>query len=312
MPKYDLNVLYLRAENARSKLKEIAQNLHKSSPRLKYNLAIMEKEGLLRDPYCVFDYSYFGLLLFRVYFKGGYISEQDKNTIITKLRENPYITTIYEFTSEFDLTIEFSTPNPSKFNKELKKIATEIPTLNNYKISLNLVSHIYPRHYLLKNPLLQQLYVERIVGGDREREQFSSEELNVIKHLLLNPTERLTSLARKTDLNIIKGFKYHIDTNALGVYHFRLFLKIHNTTVEREAQLMEFLTQTKEIVQMNKIVGDWDMEIDIQTFDKTKTRAILLQLREQFKELIERFNVIEFYSYYKRSFLPLFLFKEEK
>ena len=75
---------------------------------------------------------------------------------------------------------------------------------------------------------------------------------------------------------------------------------------------MEFLTQTKEIVQMNKIVGDWDMEIDIQTFDKTKTRAILLQLREQFKELIERFNVIEFYSYYKRSFLPLFLFKEEK
>ncbi len=326
MTKVDLNLLYLRGENARMSLQELAQHIKTTPQRLKYSISVLEKEQILTTPYCLFDYSYFGLILFRVYFKGGYISERDKVGIIEELKQNPYIVSVYELTGEFDLVVEFASPNPSKFNKEVKKIATLIPALNDYKVILNLVTYAYPHQYLAKNPELFSLNVERIIGGDREREEFNPHELQVIKILVNNPTIRYTELASKTGLNvktaksilrnltkrnIIKGFKYVIDTNKLGINTYRLFLKIHNVSLEREAQLMEYMLHNREIVQLHKTVGDWDLELDLHSLDKSRIRFILMQVREEFKDLIERFNLIEFYQYYQKSYLPQFLFKEE-
>lgn len=326
MPKIDHSFVYCRTENARLPLKEIANHLKKSPQRLKYNVSILEKEKIIHAPYCMFDYSYFGLILFHVYFKGGYIGEKDKTKIINELLSNEFITSIYELTGEFDLAVDFIAPNPSKFNKELKKIIGLLPTLNDYKIALNVVSYVYPRHYLTKNKNLHNLHVERIVGGDKEREEFTESELAIVKHLLQNPVIRYSHLAKKSELNvktvkstirsltkrnIIKGFKYNVDKEKLGITAARLFLRFHNVSVEREQQLMEFMSNTSEIVQLNKTVGDWDLELDLEAVDNKSIRSILVQLRQEFKDLIERFNLIELDHCHKKSYLPKYIFPEE-
>ncbi len=326
MVKTDYNRIYLWSENARISLRELSQHLKKTPQRLKYSLSSLKREGFIKEPYCIFDYSYFGLILFRVYFKSGYISERDKTRIINELYNNPYVVSIYELSGEFDLIVEFACPNSSKFNKELKKITTLSIALNEYKIILNIVTHIYQRHYLAKNISLYDIKSERIIGGDRERDVFNLKEIIIMKNLLLNPTIRFVELANNSGLNvktarsifnnlikrnIIKGFKYILDINKLNINKTRLFLKLHNLSLERETELMGYLLNTKEIVQANKTVGDWDMELDIESLDKNRIRYIIMQIREEFKDLIERFNLIEFYNYYKRSYLPLYLFKEE-
>lgn len=326
MAKIDYDLVFMRSEDARMSLKELARHLRTSPQRLKYSLAVLEKEKIIAYPYCIFDYSSFGLVAFRVYFKGGYIGQNDKEKILSTLLDNPYVISLYELTGEFDLVVEFASPNPSNFNKELKKIISAAPTLNNYKIITNLATYIYPRPYLTKNSALQSLFVESIVGEGKEKENFNQNELAVIKNLLLNPVIRAKELSSKTNLNIktvksitknlikrnvIKGFRYPVDTNKLGIGSCRLFLKLHNLSIERESHLMAFMAVTPEIVRLNKTMGDWDLELDIESPDKARTRQIILQIREKFKDLIEWFNMIEFYSYYKKSYLPIFLFKEE-
>ncbi|MEW5896688.1 MAG: Lrp/AsnC family transcriptional regulator [Nanoarchaeota archaeon] len=325
MAKIDYLLLYLISENARIGLKELSRQLKKSSQRIKYSLAVMEKEGLISNPYCVFDYSYFGLILFRVYFKGGYISEKDKEKIVAELKDNPFVVSIYELTGEFDLAVEFASPNPSKFNKELKKVAALAPTLNDYKIVLNVVTRLYSREYLPGCSEIEQIFSERIVGGDREREEFDMKQMEVIKAILLNPRIRYKELAKDTNQNIktvrktlnelqkrniVKGFKYIVDTDKLGITKNRLFLKLHNVSTEREIELLQFMSRTKEIIQVNKTVGDWDMEIDIEALSANEIRAIITRLREEFKDLIERFNLIEFFTTFKRFYLPLYIFKD--
>ena len=323
----DRNLLFLISEDARAKVKDLSRQLRKSQPRLLYNLKGYMKSGLITYPHCIFDYSYFGLLLFRVYFKGGYVGEKDKESIIKKLVDNPYIVSIYEFNGEFDLAIDIESPNPSRFNKELKRVAELVPTLNNYKIILNLVTHIYPRTYL---PLSKKMVLvqegEIIVGGDREVQQFSGSEMEIMKNLLASPRITYTDLAKNSCMNVktarsvfrnlqkrklIKGFKFDIDTNALGISRVRLFLGLHNLSVERENQLVDYMLRVPEIVRANKTVGDWDMEIDMESDDKTRIRTVTLQIRETFKDLIEEFNMIEFYKYYKRSYLPGYLFMKD-
>lgn len=324
--KTDYSLIYLRSENARMSLKNLSHHLHKSPQLLKYSTAILEKEGIIHDPYYIFDYSYFGLLLFRVYFKAVYIKEQDKLKIIKELYENPSVLSIYELTGEFDLGVEFTAPNPSKFNKEFKKSVSVNPLLKEYKILLNVVTHIYPRHHLTKNIDLQVLNGQKIVGGDREKEEFTPQEMALLKILVHKPIIRYSRLAKEAGLNVktaksllqnlskrnvVKGCKYQIDTSKLGITKSRLFLKLHNLDTEREALLMEYLNNAREIVQVNKTIGDWDMEIDLETLDKAKIRFMIIKLREEFSDLITSFNVIEFYEYYKKSYLPLYLFKEE-
>ncbi|MCX6707503.1 MAG: Lrp/AsnC family transcriptional regulator, partial [Candidatus Woesearchaeota archaeon] len=294
MTKFDHDLIFLASENARAKIRDMSFILKKSPQRLKYSLATIEKEGVIHNEHCIFDYSYFGLILFRVYFKGGYISERDKINIIKKLSANPYIVSMYELSGEFDLVIELGSPNPSRFNKELKKIAELIPTLNNYKILLNLVTHVYSKNYLIKDTSINAPEQDIIIGGDRGVEVFNKNEMKVMKNLLDEPKIRRSKLAKLSDINvktavsitkdlrerrIIKGFKYIIDTNKLGINKVRLFIRFHNVSQERENQLMNYMMKTKEVVQVNKTVGDWDMEVDIESFDKIKIRYNIIQIR---------------------------------
>ncbi len=115
------DILFLYGENARIKLKDLASMLRKSPQLLKYTVRSLEQEKNVILPHAVFDYSYFGLLLFRVYYKGAYISERDKAAILAEFNTNNYITSVCELEGEFDLALEIIAPNPSRFNKELKK-----------------------------------------------------------------------------------------------------------------------------------------------------------------------------------------------
>lgn len=327
MANFDRNLIFLYSENCRSRIKNLSELLKKSPQRLKYSLRVLEKEGVLDNLHCIFDYSYFGLILFRVYFKGGYVSEKDKANIIKKLTENPYVVAVYELSGEFDLAVEFESPNPSRFNKELKKVAELIPTLNNYKIMLNLVSHIYPRLYLVREETLKNIVQQEIiVGGDRSIQFFSQNEMSVMKNLLQNPNLRLTTLSTKSGISmktansvfkdlqkkkIIRGFRCLVNTNKLGIFKFRLFLRLHNLSQEKEKELTDYFMKTSEVVQLHKTVGDWDMEIDIESFDKARIRYIVTQMREEFRDLIQTFNSIEFYQTYKKAYIPGYLFDHE-
>jgi len=326
MNKPDPLLLFLRSEDARLSIKELARLTKKSPQLIKYNVSVLEKEGTLHDPFYIFDYSYFGLILFRVYFKSAYIREQDKTRVINELRRNPYVLAIYELVGEFDLGVEFAAPNPSKFNKEFKKIITANPLLKEYKIVLNIVTHIYPRQYLIKNTGLLIPYHQKIVGGDREKEQFTPPEMAVLEVLLHKPTARYTTLAKESGLNvktaksilqnltrrnIIRGCRFLIDKNKLDITKSRLFLKLHNLDLEHESKLLDYLHEIDEVIQLNKTVGDWDMEIDLEALDKTRIRYIISKLREEFSDLIAGFNLIEVYEYHKRTYLPEYLFKEE-
>lgn len=318
--------VYAMSENARAPLKEIAQYLHMSPQRLKYISKSLKRDEIIKQAYCIFDYSYFGQLLFRVYFKGGYISETDKERILRALFKNPYIVSVYELTGEYDLVVEFACPNPSRFNKELKQTIALKPTLKDYKIILNLVTYLYPRQYLTDKSDLQRLHTEQLIGGDREQIQFNNNEKQVAKTLLQNPVGRLKSLAEESNLNtrtvktviktltekkIIKGFRFVIDTEKLKISKSRMFLKLHNIKPEREQELVQYFGKTKEIIQANKTVGDWDVEIDIESFDRTRTRYIIMQIRKNFADIVANFNLMDFYSYHKRSYLPAYIFSDD-
>jgi DNA-binding Lrp family transcriptional regulator len=323
MHRPNLDIAFLYSENARAKIKDIAQVLKKSSQRVKYNIDVLEKESIVQLPHALLDHSYLGLLLFRVYFQGGYISEEDKTEIIRKMKENQYVTSVYEMGSGYDLVVELISPNPSRFNKEIKKLTSYVPSLNTYTAVLNIVTHVYPRLFISGVPV--DVPKEIIIGGDRVIENFTETERSVLRCLIEDPKQGLSTLAKKAGIHqktvnatlrslkikkILKGYKFVLNSKKLGIRKFRLFISLHNISQEREDKLINFCLRTEEVVQLNKTIGDWDIEIDIAGFSEERIRQVTMRMRQDFKDLIQSFDVVEVYSFHKKSYLPMFIWSD--
>lgn len=320
------DILFLTLENSRIKIKDISSYTKKSSQLVKYNIKELLKKSDIYSPHTIVDYSYFGLMLFRTYFKGAYVSEKEKNQLIRYFSEDKYVVSVSEMEGEYDLVAEIASPNPSRFNKVLKEMISTYPSLTKYRVSLNLVTYIYPRRYLTGNERIKLFVPQSIVlGGDREKEDFTQKEIDIIKEIVKNPNIRMTVLSKKANLNvrtaskiisglrsrnIIRGYKYLLNTSNLGITRTRLFLKFQNLNKESEDNLTLSLESIKEVVSANKTLGDWELEIDIESSDKTRIRKIIMELREKFKDIIEDFTTMEILHISKRDYLPGYILSD--
>jgi len=319
--KIDKKLLYFYGENCRLSLSKIAKKIHKSPQLVKYTINRLEKNEIIPFYYTVVDYSCFDMLLFKVYFKGGCSKSSELNLLIKKLMENPYVTSIYEMSGQYDLLVEFMAKNPSKFNKELKMLIKEHEELNNYDIIINIVSHLYPRDYLMpKNKKANEITIlsEIIVGGDRDKTILNDKEKRILLAFVENPKIRLTSIASKLDINIktvisvikslkskkiIRAYKSALNIEKCNLINNKITLNLHNIEPEKENKMLDFCLNNPNIVKLSKTIGAWDVEIDVETSSPTDFREIYLKIREEFKDVIRSFNSYRMYKVFKHNYL---------
>ncbi len=319
--KINKRLLYFYGENCRLSLSKIAKKIHKSPQLVKYTINRLEKNKIILFYYTIIDYSCFDMLLFKVYFKGGCSKGSELNLLVKKLMENPYVTSIYEMGGQYDLLVEFMAQNPSKFNKELKMLIKENEELNNYDIIINIVSHIYPRDYLMpRNKKAKDLNFpsEIIVGGDRDKIVLNDKEKRILLAFVENPKIRLTSIASKLDINIktaisvinslkskkiIRAYKSALNTDKCDLINNMITLNLHNIEPEKENNILDFCLNNPNIVKISKTIGAWDVEIDVETSSSTDFREIYLKIREEFKDVIKSFNSYRIYKVFKHNYL---------
>ena len=235
--------------------------------------------------------------------------------------QNPYVTSVYEIGGQYDLLVEFMAQNPSKFNKELKLLIKEHDGLNNYDVIINVVSHIYPRNYLMsKHKEFSELShsLKIIIGGDRDRITLSNNEKKVLSTLIKNPKIRLTAIASKLRINIktvisaiklleskkvIRAYKSALNMQKYNLIKNKITLKLHNIDIKKEKNMLNFCLNNPNIVKFSKTIGAWDIEIDVETSSPTEFREIYLKVREEFKEVVRSFNSYRIYKVFKHNYL---------
>jgi len=319
--KINKRLLYLYGEDCRTSLSKIAKKIHKSPQLVKYTINRLEKEGIIPFYYTIIDYACFDMLLFKVYFMGGCSTSSELKLLIKKLIQNPYVTSVYETGGQYDLLVEFMAQNPSKFNKELKLLIKEHGELNNYDVIINIVSHLYQREYLaLKNKKQDEFFLPNkiVVGGDRNKIILSNNEKKVLSTLVRNPKIRLTSLASNLRINIktvisamksleskkvIRAYRSALNMQKCNLIKNKITLKLHNINIKKERKMLNFCLNNPNIVKFSKTIGEWDVEIDVETSSPTEFREIYLKIREEFKEVIRLFNSYRIYSIFKHSYL---------
>jgi len=104
---------------------------------------------------------------------------------------------------------------------------------------------------------------------------------------------------------LVKQFHTVIDTGKLGFISFRLFLKLQNTTPEKEAEIIEFLKAQKAVTWLVSIEGEYDIGMWILVKDITEVNKLWKDLLANYMNFIEKRWLCVFtrVSYFPRAYL---------
>lgn len=321
--KKELDIIYELTNNSRTSLNKIAQKINLSQQGLNYKISKLQESGIILDFHTLFDYSCFGYNSFKVFINLNSSNEEEVKSIISYLKSHNFVLSVTLCGGRWDIIVTFASKNISKFNKELKLFLSRFPnSIRTYSILTNIVNYNLGKRYLSDSSLHFNL---KVIGGDRELTKIDMIDQKLIKEIFDNPRVTYVSLASKYKLNpktiinkiktletkgIIKGYSCSSDVYQYNHISNKILIKYYNPLPQKEEEIMKFFKQNKKVVQLSKVLGEWDLDIDVDTKDILEFREICSSIRSKFGDSIQHFETIPLFTKAKVSYLPQSFFSE--
>mgnify|MGYP001223689888 CR=1 FL=1 len=305
--------------DARIPLSKIGKRIGKSQQQISYTINSLYKKEILSGFYSLIDYSKLNVLSFRVYFRVSYVNKEKFDELINYLVSEQHISWIATCGGRYDLICTFFTLNPSQFNKNLRNIMTKFPNqLQNYTVLTTIVIRFFGRKYLFEKSIVPEV----IFGGDREPEKIDETDMKILNELSENARKSSVEIAEKLSLTsksiiqrikklrkrkIIMSFKSLTNPRNMGYNSHLLLIKYHNISLEMENELISYLKAHPNVISAVKTLGEWDIEIELETKNPAERRKVEMEIRQKFALLIQQIESIPLYLSYKKNYFPRFL-----
>lgn len=104
---------------------------------------------------------------------------------------------------------------------------------------------------------------------------------------------------------IVLDYTLVIDTSKLGYQTYDIFLQIFSKN-SNENKIIEYLLEKKEINCIQKTIGKYQLYISIFTKNQNELELFLLELLNEFKEIISNYKILLIYKAYSPSHNYLF------
>ena len=104
---------------------------------------------------------------------------------------------------------------------------------------------------------------------------------------------------------IIKHFHTVVDIGKLGYISFRLYLKLQNTTPEKEKEIIDFLKQKEIVTWIVSIEGDYNLGALVLTKSVKEMNGLWKELLENYVNFIDKrlLTIMTKTSYFSRAYL---------
>ncbi len=94
---------------------------------------------------------------------------------------------------------------------------------------------------------------------------------------------RIKGLAKD---GFILGYTSWYDAKSLGFEYYKIFINFRSMTKEKEKKFLAFCLQHNNVVFLNKCIGSWDIEIDINVENTPELHKFMLELKTNFGHII--------------------------
>jgi Lrp/AsnC family leucine-responsive transcriptional regulator len=286
MDNLDRKILYELDVNARQSLKSIAKKHHTSKEVVNYRIRQMERRGVIKGYYTLFDFSKLGYMSIRVYLRLKNASIEREAEITDFLRNDPRTFWVARTEGSWDMAMGYL-----------------VKTFDEFALSWNGFEKLYKSNVLEKNfsVLYEFVHYRKSYLGEGERiknvtgisgaEMLDDTDYRLMEMISSNSRMHLIDMARALSMTpanarhrmrklekagVILGYRVEPDLSKLGVRHYKIDIELESMGKIKELQT--FISGHRNVTYEDRTIGGSNVEFDVEA-DHGKFLGVMEDVR---------------------------------
>ncbi len=302
-------------------LSKLAKKVAISPQTAEYRIKRLLSQKTIWGFFTLIDPGKLGYNLFRIHIKLKSVSEETFTLFAEELLKD-YPTFWVAFVSgSFDIIADIWSINSNEFNILFNKILERNKKIiNNYEITSILEINLCEYGYFLKEKINRNKIIlfrnlksekidekdNKILGVIKKNSRMPFETIGAKVGLTRNAVKyRIKNLEK---LGIIAGYKMMVNFTHFDRLTYKIFIKYNNSKINQETQLLSYLKDYSGILAYIKLLGRWNLDIEIEPKNAKELQKFLISLRNKF-DIIEDYELIQIIEDYGIDFFPEELIK---
>jgi Lrp/AsnC family leucine-responsive transcriptional regulator len=309
----DKKLLHLLRIDARQSNTQLAKKLRMSKPAVQYRLDRFDQKQLIFSYNTLVDFTKLSYSQYKAYFRFQNTNVADEKAMLTFWTNRKNIVWVGHLRGRWDVAVSVL----ARSNYEFSQILGEFLEL-------------FAKFVLEKDVLLTEyspIYKEEQEGKEEvftygiPTAAVAIDEVDnvILLTLSLNARASIVDLMKKTGFSrdvltyrikqmrkngLIIGFSAYPDLEKWGKQLYKIILRMKNFSSKDEARLREYCKQKPKVTQMLKVVGSWDVEIEVECSSEAEYYSILNDIRTEFSNVIREFETLRVDKTLKYDFYP--------
>jgi len=318
--KLDYKILFELDDNARQSLSKIAEKIGTSKQVVNNHVASLIEEGFVKKFLTILDLSKVDLILHKVYLRLIRSSAKDEERIIDFLNNHKNVAWLVRTEGIYDLALAFHTKGINELNKVLLELENKFGKQISEKVINRIITgEFFHRDYLVENK--KSGFRKNVIFQTQEKPvQLDETDLKILAGLCRDSRASIVEISKKVKisadavgkrikslekLGILKSYIIVLNTEKLGILHYKVLLKVGNFNEKLEKEFLEFCRAHKNITFYNKGIGSWEIELDLEVGNSEEFREIMRLLKQRFADSIKEYFSLVIYDIKKFDFLPM-------
>lgn len=307
----DRKILFELDRDGRASFSKIARIIGSTPQVVKYHYERMVDKEIIEKFWAFIDYDKAGYSFFWGYWlKFSGLTKEREEEMYADFRGNTHIPIIMRSDGYADVMLGIISKDVFHHNEVLQGIFEkygEHITMSDIVVGLGFIK--FPRTYLVGKPNTFGSFSAS--GGTKEAVKLSEVDRKMLSLLQIDGRMEFTEIARTLGVSVglvhkhysklvrnglITKVTYTLNHQNLGLVLYRVLFRIVQFDKKRVDDLYNFCSQHPNIINYVKVMGNWQLMLDIEIESREELRDIIREMRNLFKDVIHRVEINEIYQ----------------
>ena len=296
----DSKILQALEENARQSNSQIGKRVGLSKEVVKYRIDRLREQGLILRFHTIVNYFKLGIVKYKLYLRLKNMTKEKMEEMGEYLRTHNRTEWVAFTTGRWDVIIGFLVRNVNEFDETMLSLLDRYADVIREK-AVTTTLHLMHKKREFTRPSSEDF--ERVIYHSTQdrQEHINGLEEDVLKHLANNARMPASVIARSVNATtrivqyhikelerkqIILGYNLHIDPLVMQKIFCKLIVYLHNVDQEKRVQFTSYCSAIPGVVWPQRVVGNWDFELDMEVGDYNQFQDIIFDIKQKFSGII--------------------------
>jgi len=322
--KYDKAILRQLDMSSRTSYSDIARKVRLSKQAVRYRMARMEKEGIIRGYRMLGNLSSMGYMYCRLHLKLFNVDKSIERNMVNSIMKNKKANWVISCDGIHDVLVGLIGKNEMEIEKTVRDVLIEHKDyILDYDFATLTRLVVFNRGYWLEKET--ESVKHYMVGGEKpyvkpKTVPLSEEDKKILMALASDARVPITKIAKEVELSpetvsykikkfeksgIIAKYFLLLDYKKVGTQLYKTLVYANPMEPETEKKFAEFVALNPYTIDYTKTLAPWQMEIDLEARDNEHYHEIITDIRDRFKGVIKDYETLYVLKEHKLEYFPI-------